>query len=190
MSGDAEPISDDEMFLDGVGVVALSPQRKVQHVCVVDGTDLEALDLAGEDGQYGHNKYNSYDNALVLSFPPLPLDPKASEKERVKRRRYKEKLGAKYPETLLLDTKIGHNGQSQFCDAIFITATMSQWIQALTTFYQDQGYTKEEKGLNGGLQHTWANQGKNFISINFYLARNKIMVQPGDKKRRQPSHFH
>ena len=98
-------------------------------------------------------------------------------KEAKKRRSVKQRLGEKYPETLIL----GKNYNGEICDIIFVTNRLSLWKAQCMSYFRDICYQIYDNKVEGGIQYTFILYEQSpFITVSFFEKNNKIMVQHGD----------
>jgi hypothetical protein len=98
-----------------------------------------------------------FTNVIETIFSPLASDSKARKKEQDCRRKFKEKVIAKYPEHLIVDS-IGHTisgkEEVQYTNTILVTETLDWWRNNVVKLYKDN-YIQEQKDLRCGNQLTW-----------------------------------
>lgn len=120
------------------------------------------------------------EHVIKLLFPPLPSgDNKLVEKERAKRRRYKEAI--KLKDTLMLDSKHKSLGKREICDGIIVVDKMDNFELIVTNYYKNKGFSYSERSVSGGIQHAWSSAESLYITISYYASKNKVMVQPGNR---------
>ena len=103
-----------------------------------------------------------------------------SRKETARRKAVKDDIGLANKDTIILDSKSGKRGQSEYCNAIVYASNTDRWINGYSQKYASDGYKLKNKAVNGGTQHTWRNaNSKTVITMTCYEAQSKIMVQPG-----------
>ena len=118
---------------------------------------------------------------IEWTFPDLPEDKLAVDRERSRRRKIKDSIGSKNIETPMLDSRLGKQGK-EHCDIIIITHNLELWEKTLCDFYVDAGYKHEVKPLGtAGHQLSLYDEETLFVTINFYPNTNKFMIQPGNK---------
>lgn len=100
-------------------------------------------------------------------------------KEKSRRKKVKEGLGATVKDTPMLDSKLTKHGQKEFCDAIVYTDNIVAWEKAFTENYEEKGFTSIRKDISGGFQLQWRKGESIHVSITFY--RSKFMAQPGEE---------
>jgi hypothetical protein len=163
-------------------VLAIVTVRGDDDHCTVMKEDAQN-DESGEDNSGDHHAKVRITHANIIEtiFNPLP-EGKGSlrKKEQDSRRKYKEKLIAKYPGCLIVDS-IGHTIDDkeavQYTNTIFVTDSLDWWRQHVSKLYKDK-YTREQKDLTSGDQVTWRDKnGDKYLTFSFYPSKQKMMVQ-------------
>lgn len=95
-------------------------------------------------------------------------------KESNRRRDIKNKLGAQYPDTIIIDS----NSQGKICNALVYAKSTDKWLGAFNVFYGQHGYYHEEFQLTNAKQHQW--KCADYIVLFNVYSNNKIMVQGGE----------
>jgi hypothetical protein len=160
-----------------------------------DNSLLEALNLASRpisdyDAEHGQSKpdilpdYSGYgwsnvphldpDGGVIqMEFPSLPIYPKGRNKERARRKSYKNNIGAIKPDTLMLDRQLSASGEDEFCDGLFITDKLDYWTNSIDKLLQDEGLCKESKPVLGGFITTWKMNNETIYVIHTYSSKTK-----------------
>ena len=133
--------------------------------------------------------YSDYYKEVVIAdtpciewtFPSLPDDKSKIDKERARRRKIKDLVGADHLDTPMLDSKIGLNGK-EYCDIIILTEYLSEWESTMMDHYESRSYRFEKKTHRvTGFQINWFDSDVPVVSVNLYPNKGKFMIQPGAK---------
>jgi hypothetical protein len=118
----------------------------------------------------------------LFNSPDTTITKKA---EQDRRKKIKDVIGPRHPDTVLLDSFSNSSGERQYCDIIIYTEHVIAWQEALCHLYaSDTDLLCTLKGVTSGDQLSWHRQSTNspYVSISFYPSKNKILIQPGDRE--------
>ena len=94
-------------------------------------------------------------NCIILDFGSLPEDTRAADKIKTARRKAKDIIGSKHKDMFMLDQKSTSDGH-EFCDIIILTDTLKEWDSAMCSYYEDKGYTIQQKNTPMDINRTLA----------------------------------
>ena len=119
-------------------------------------------------------------DCILWNFIPHLSNTSRQESER--RRKLKDALGVRYPDTIMLDSRTCATGR-EYCDALVYSENHNIWIQLFREHYEcTLSCELETSNLEGGnKQYNWSKSGTSLLSVSVYASKAKFMVQPGDQ---------
>ena len=114
---------------------------------------------------------------IIWHFPELAtFNQNAAKKEKERRRKVKDSIGADMKDIPMMDSRLCSNGK-EYCDAIVYTDTPDRLATALTDIYEADSHTTKRRTITGGYQLLWHKD--DILSVSLSVFKNKLMAQPG-----------
>lgn len=134
-----------------------------------EGLDYEPVNIEGLE-------------CFKMKYNEMPCDSNEAEKEKQRRKKVKDDLGAHNINVPMLDRR-NVKGIHELCDAIMIVDYTDKWDKAIHHHCEDMKYIiSSPNEVPGGYQIVVRKGDVLYMTLSIYPAKKKIMMQPGERK--------
>ena len=125
---------------------------------------------SGNDEDSEYNTWTVINNVKCIEWN-FPNDVKGDRRKTIKDRVAQDNL-----DTVMLDSRMSKQVKV-YCDAIFVSANVSKWINRMISMYSDRNLEQKTDDTSGGSQYLWIKEdGEVYISASVYDTKGKIMI--------------